>query len=386
MQNTARNATLSDLAALLTEQHARKIDVVANAAAIRSEGGVIVVHGTEPVLTDDGVTSADGRYQPTTVFDEGVSDKLGIPLAYVRRMREERPDLYDANVNGWLHGSDADPADPRRFLVRAFRGDDGGTGVARALLSDTYRRIDNLDVLVAALDGVRSTGVPVEVEGCDLSDRNMHVRISAPSVQALAPVLLDGYRSPFTGASGADNPVVWAGLVVRNSEVGAGAFTITPRLVVRVCKNGLTIQKDALRSVHLGGRMDEGVVSWGDDTQQKALELVTLRARDAVRTFLDAGYVERTLKALEAEHTTPLVQVQPTIEHVSKKLGFTQAVQAGVLDHFIRGGMPTAGGVLAAVTSYAQDVDDPDLAAELEASGIRAMELAAAHSVHLARV
>ena len=42
----ARNATLSDLAALLRDQQARKVDVVAPAAAIRAEGARLVVAGT----------------------------------------------------------------------------------------------------------------------------------------------------------------------------------------------------------------------------------------------------------------------------------------------------------------------------------------------------
>ena len=61
----------------------------------------------------------------------------------------------------------------------------------------------------------------------------------------LAPALLAGYRTPFTGAAGADNPVVFAGFVITNSETGCGAFTLTPRLVVQVCRNGMTITRDA---------------------------------------------------------------------------------------------------------------------------------------------
>jgi len=49
-----------------------------------------------------------------------------------------------------------------------------------------------------------------------------------------------------------------------------------------------------------------------------------------------------------------------------------------VLDHFIRGGDPTAGGLMAAVTSFARTVDDADTAFEIEAQGLRALELAAA--------
>ena len=51
---------------------------------------------------------------------------------------------------------------------------------------------------------------------------------------------------------------------------------------------------------------------------------------------------------------------------------------AAVFSHFIAGGDVTAGGVLHAVTSVAQTLPDADEAYDLEALGLRAMELAAA--------
>ena len=396
MDLTARNASLQDIAALLTEQRGRALDIVAPATALRSVGGNLVVTGSEPILSDEGVTSSDGTYVPTVVAEEGLAAKLQIPLAYVRRMRAERPDLFDANVNGWLGGGHlpsgvgpADlpnrveggdyhwPADPRSFMVRTFRGDDGGPGVLRAFLSQSYKVIDNLDVLTAALDGVRQAGVEVDITGADLTERRMYVRIAAPAIQALAPTLLGNYRSPFTGNTGADNPTVFAGFVLSNSETGCGAFTITPRLTVQVCNNGMTMTKDALRSIHIGGKMDEGVIRWTDDTQEKNLALVAAKTRDAVATFLDTAYVEKALAAIEEQATHKLAKPAEAIQIVSTRLRYTEAQTAGILDHFIRGGDTTAGGVLHAVTSYAQVIPDADEAAEFEESGLRALEVAA---------
>jgi hypothetical protein len=51
----------------------------------------------------------------------------------------------------------------------------------------------------------------------------MYVRLYAEQISALASALLAGYRSPFTGAEGAANPVVWGGLVITNSATGLGA-------------------------------------------------------------------------------------------------------------------------------------------------------------------
>jgi len=61
---------------------------------------MLVIAGTEPVLTDTGVDLADGIYRPTAVCDEGISDKLGIDLRYLRKLRGQAIDLYDVNVNG----------------------------------------------------------------------------------------------------------------------------------------------------------------------------------------------------------------------------------------------------------------------------------------------
>ena len=87
----ARNVTLADLAAMLRDQQARKVDIVAPAGAIRAAGGQLVIDGTDPVLGPDGVTMTTGTYTPTEVCDQGLADKLGIPAAYLRRMREQRP-------------------------------------------------------------------------------------------------------------------------------------------------------------------------------------------------------------------------------------------------------------------------------------------------------
>lgn len=414
LEMTTRNASLEDLAKLLQDQNGRKLDAVVSSTAIRSENGLIVVKDAEPTLDESGVTPTDGLYRPTTVFDEGLAEKLGIPSVYLKKLRQERPDLFDANVNGWLHGAPdrevvlpngqtmtAHP-DGRKFLLRLFRGD-GGEGVARAFLSDSYKMIDNLDVLTSALDGVREAGIEVEIDSCDLTERRMYVRLVSPQVSALAPVLLRNYRSPFEHGPGdaprgywnqqrarefarlgdrfgwsGDMPILFAGLVIGNSETGGGAYSITPQIKVLTCWNGLNMTQDALRKVHLGEKLDDGIVKYSDDTQRKNLELVKAQTRDAVATFLNVEYIRAKIEQMEEKAGKPIEHPQATVETVGKTLRFSQETIAGVLDHFIRGGQVTAGGVMQAVTSYAQTVDDADEAFEMEAQALRALELASA--------
>ncbi|MGP4001743.1 DUF932 domain-containing protein [Streptomyces sp. 8N706] len=372
-----RNAGLPDLARILEEQQGRKVDMIALASALTVQDGNLVVEGVEPILTNDAVIIPDGVYRPTDVADEGFAAKLGIPVGYLRRMRAENLPLFDLNIGGWM---EKDPS--RKFLVRTFRGETGqdgnpGEGVARAILSDSYRLIDNFDLLLAALDGIRASGHSVEVTGCDLTDRRMIVRVQSESVAVQARELLKGYRSPFTGQTGDELPMVSAGFVISNSEVGSGAFTVTPRAVVQVCKNGLTMTQDVMRAVHLGGKQDEGVIQWSGATQRKALELVTAKTTDAVRQFLSHDYVEAKLREIERDAGREITDPAKTVEVVAKQLSITGPVKDSILSHFIKGGQTTAGGVMQAVTSTAQTLGDADAAQELEALALPALAAAA---------
>jgi hypothetical protein len=401
-----RNATLPDMVEVLRTQRGRRLDVVAPAAAIHAHDGNLVIDATVSHLAADGVTSAAGTYRPTAVADEGLAGKLGISLAYLRRLRASRPDLWDANVNGWLHGNDLAgyPADERRFLVRLFQPDQSrdGLGVARAVLSDSYKVIDNLDALMATLDGIRQAGVEVVFDGLDLTERRLYARVVAPGIRALAPALLAGYRSPFGGrvyipggnwtpeqarAAAAREgrgyepgrePVLFAGFVVSNSEVGDGAWSITPRIVAEICGNGLQITADVTRAIHLGGRQSEGIVRYSVDTLDKELALITARARDAVATFLSPDYLTATIGELERKAGVPVTHPDRTVRRVAKAAKFSDQTADAILGHFIRGGQLTAGGVMQAVTSVAQTLDDADAAHDLEAEALNVLDLFAA--------
>lgn len=374
---TARHASLPELVALLEAQHTRKFDVVAAASKLRAEAGQLVVAGAgQKLISADGVSDTDVTLRPTGSADGDLADKLGIPVKYLRRLRAEgKTALFDHNVNTWLR-----ELGDYKLFTRALVNPGENNGVARALLSASYQVIDNLDVLYTVLDGIRAAGVPVEITQCDLSETRMYVAVSCPAIAQHAPRLLAGYTSPFSGARGAENPVVWAGFIVSNSEVGAARTTITPRLTVEVCSNGLTMTADALRATHLGARMDEGVIRWSADTRRAEIDLISRQARDAVTTFLDADYVRAKLAEIERDATVEITAPQATIEHVADQLRFTSGQRDSVFAHFIKGGDTTSGGVLHAVTSAAQLVADADDAYAMEAAGMRAMSLAAAHA------
>jgi len=87
IKTETRNADLPDLVDMLKAQSDVRYDVVAPASQIEMRGGDLIVKGGAARVTDDGVTTADARLVPTSIFDEGVSHRFDIPLKYVRTLR-----------------------------------------------------------------------------------------------------------------------------------------------------------------------------------------------------------------------------------------------------------------------------------------------------------
>lgn len=382
---TLRNGTLDGLVDLLRRQSDVKYDVVVASNRLRYENGLLHVTGGAARFDDDGVSEADAVLSPTDIFESGLCSKLELPRAYVRKMRAEAghgtedrrqlmASLLDVNVNTWL----ADQAG-KNVMVRGFRTDDpDDVGVARAFLSDQFNAYDHIDVLMAAIDGVNQTGVHAEIHSANLSERNMRVTFTSPEITAMAPILLNNYRSPFGGGSGRDLPIIQAGFEIRNSETGGGALEAAPWALVLICSNGMKRNMDLIRAVHLGGKLEEGPVRWSEDTRRKSIELVTARVRDAVSTFLDADYLARWVDDIEQKAGAPVDDALGTIERVAKVHLFSDSEQAHILDCFIKSGSLTAGGVMQAVTAAAQNLDDPDRAAEFESMAMDVLATAAA--------
>lgn len=407
VQLEARNASAADLVTILESQKAHKLDVVAPATSVKSSKGLIVVRDTVAEITEDGVTTAAGSFRPTEVFDRGLADKLGIGQTYMRKMREAgRADLIDGNVNGWLHGQTRGgevihPADDRAFLLRLFRGDEGEPGVARALLSDRYNlAMDNLDMLMAVTQGIRDAGVSPIVNVSDLSETRMRVRFEFPEVNAQAPGLLADYKSPFDGRGATraghrdlaalreqygphhifnrgQEPIAYIGLDFDNSETGGGAYNLVPVVCLVRCSNGLIDVRQGMRRVHLGTKLAEGVIKPSLQTLQAAGQLIKSQTTDAVSQWLTPEYLQGLITRYEELAGKPIASPTEVVPQVCAGLGFSQEEAKAVLDLFILSGQPTAGGVANAITAFAQTVESPDRAYEVERLAVPALEAAA---------
>lgn len=423
----ARYPTPKELLQILTDQRDRQRDLVVPAGQLSARGGRLVIAG------EDG-----GEFTPLRAFDEGVSEKLKIHRRWLSWMSANRTDLYDATVTGLLQGGVSDdgtiyPPDKRRFLVRTFTPDTpGGTGLARAFLSDRYNTaIDHLDIFAAVMNAINAKadaqirdalGLPedheltkgdrqmyydlnpdgggiaagYEVRALNLTEDDMHIRILFPGIAVSAPDLTENYRNPFgprglRRAAGWVKPTrkpkqgdtCWVGIDFKHNAVGEGSYWLTPLVGLCICDNGVVIPKEAIRTVHIGGQLPEGEIIWSAETKAKAFALALSKTNDALSTFLTEGWLEGKVAELAGRGKTEITNPVKTMEVVAKACQFTETQAEGILNAFIAGAQPTAFGFANAVTAYSQTVASPGEAMELDYVAITAMETAADFADHL---
>jgi len=288
-------------------------------------------------------------------------------------LKKDHPALLDHSVDYLFKH------EPKNYLVRTFSPTDPNKdkGVARALLSDNFKVIDHLDVLVTALEAIKESGTRVEIESCDLTDKRMYVRFIAPDIKAEAPKLLQNYKAPKGKGNPAEPNAVVAGFILSNSETGHGRFIIAPRLVVLVCNNGMTRMQDSLAKTHLGAKLDDGVIDWSQATIVKNLELIQLQVKDAVKAFANPDYLARTIREIESMGTELLKHPVDAVNNVCSSLKLSDERTQSILDYFVKAGDTSRFGITQAMTAYAQD-ENPDDRHELEVDAMNILPKIAA--------
>jgi hypothetical protein len=359
METQNVNLKLPQLAEKLQSQNVQKADFVVPAHLISMKEGRIIFPFDEigQVLAQAGIkTDSNLSLEIMDVFHGGVCDKLGIPRNYYNKMVGAHDMLRDANVNHWLQNVGGN------IMVRTFVDRATNTGYARALLSDRYELIDNYDVLIAALTAIRETGLNVEVEVADITERKMYVRFVCPDIQIQAPELMKNYRNPVNGIMG-DGIVL--GFVLANSEVGQGQFSIAPLAKIFTCNNRMNFLSDAYQRTHLGARKEVSSITWSQETKTKTLELVCSQVKDAIKYFATADYLSGKVQKL-VDANKPIQNPADTIRIVSKEINFTEAQEKLVLDYFIKSGDMTSFGVVQAVTYHAHADNGADARYDIE--------------------
>lgn len=370
---------LQSLADMLQKQQTEKRDFVAPASSIKwHESGLISIEGTDEHLAEmlestgvERATTGLDLFGPNIHFCKQIASKLDIPNDYFFRMMSEQPKLLAENVNTWLQ------VDERNFMVRTFMGQQN---VARAFLSDRFKAIDNVDVLFTVLKAIKESGANVEVKECRLSDENMFVKVVSPDIgldldelkrTGIVPDLGRGHR--FLKKD--EGAWMSTGFIFGNSEVGGGTFFISPLGHILACTNYL-IQKDAeIKRIHLGEKLEAGMVQWSEATRNSAIELVMNQSKDAIRTFLSPDFVGQLGKKILAAQNIIIENPVKAVEELAKRMRFSNSEQEDILSTFIKDKDFSLFGLSNAVTFQAhQEGKTAERQVEMEELGVEILD------------
>ena len=272
---------------------------------------------------------------------------LDIPKKYYDRMPN---DLRAMNVNHWMRN------EPKTRMIRTL------DGYARAVVSSKYRPLDNFDLATAILP-VLQEQTNMRVISCELTETKMYIKALFPEIE--------GDLDPKVG------DIVKSGVVIQNSEVGAGALSAM-KLAYRLwCLNGCSSPIGMKRN-HVGRIQSaeaEAAELFSDATRAQDDKAFWMKTQDVVRSTVDQGSFDTMVQKMIATKSQELGDPVAVVENTVKRFNMTEGEGAGVLAHLVRGGDLSGFGLMNAVTRYSQDIEDYDRASDFEKLGGEIIEL-----------
>jgi len=284
-----------------------------------------------------------------------IGTTLGIPAKYYDKMRSDNPELLALNVNSWFEKN------PKTHMVRTL------DGVARAFLSDSYRRIDNYDIAQTVLPILSEVfDVTNPQNSFEVTDERLYLKVVNPR---LTTEVVPG-------------DIVQAGILITNSEVGLGSLTIQPLVYRLVCSNGMVVNDAKVRKYHAGKKNEalEDFTLYSSETLMADDRALQLKIRDTVKAVAEQARFEKVVDmmrmAREAKITT--TNIPQMVELAAPDFGYTKQEGQGILDYLIRGGDLSLYGFANATTRFAQDVSSYDRSTALESIGYDIMGMSTA--------
>jgi len=341
--------TLDKLGEMIVSQHAEKRDVVAPTTQLA------LVTPSSPSLSFD-VNGSDIVAELTPHALRQLATWAGIPAKYVDRISvREHHELLAANVNHWLQASD----DKR--LVRMLQGE---RTVARAFLSDRYRPLDNYDLALHIMPRLREAGM--SIKSAALTDTRLYIQAVDMSLMAR---IQPGLHQRET-----KDDMLYAGVVISNSEIGAGSLSIESMVWRLICTNGL-IAGTGLRRAHLGRALSGGndgdpFELFKDETKVATDNAFWLQVRDVIDAALSESQFRAIVDRMQ-QATAIELPADPSriVEVTAQRLGLNGDESDTVMRHLFAGGDSTLYGLMNAVTRTAEDSTSYDRAVELERLG-----------------
>ena len=332
--------SLQEVMLELDRQNKAKKDYIGSAQALR--------------LYEDGQTFGIGamgkarQFGTTRLFHRQVASALGIPAKYYDLMQSRKPELLAQNVNAWFGDRE------NSYMIRTM--DYGAGRMARALLSDRYRRIDNMEIASAVLPLFAGSD-QYEVVSSEVTENRLYLKIVNHRLEiAVVP-----------------GDIVQAGVMISNSEVGLGSVSVQPLVYRLVCTNGMVVNDMGERKNHVGRAakaVDDSFHIYSDETMEAEDKAFLLKLRDVTLAAIEESRFAQVIGRLKEAAGIPITgKVTEVVELTARTYGINSDEQDSVLQHLIAGGDLSQYGLSNAITRASQDVESYDRATTLEGIG-----------------
>ena len=308
---TGRN--LQEVLVELNRQNQAKQDFISPAQGmrLREDGQTFEINH----LT----TSQQEVFGTTSLFHRQVASALGIPAKYYDLMQAQKPELLAENVNSWF----ADK--PSSYMVRSM--DYGAGQVARALLSERYRRIDNMEIATAVLP-LFAGNDQYEVMSCEVTENRLYLKVVNHRLE----------------------------MEVR-----------------KVCTNGMVVNDMGERRHHVGRQakaVEDSFALYSDETMEAEDKAFLLKLRDTTMAAIDEARFSQVVGRLQESMAVPITgKVQDVVQLTAQSYGINAEEQEGILKYLIEGGDLSLYGLSNAVARASQDIVSYDRATTLEGIG-----------------
>lgn len=224
------------------------------------------------VEVHDGIIKtlgAENGFDSFTFSDFAInqlSEKIGVPARYMKKLwfgDDWMKTLAVQTLNEHTKNIERD-----RLLLREV------SGQIRGVLSDSYRRLNSMQIYLAFLSAVQTTGA--KLVDAHSGNTKGFLEVILPHVQSI-PTEKNGVVHLAYGAQ------------IRNSDFGDGALELKLFEIQIVCMNGMTTDS-ILREIHLGRKLPSDL-RISEDTYRKDTEAQAALVSDAMKTVFDPEYI-----------------------------------------------------------------------------------------------
>ena len=296
-----------------------------------------------PVIrfSNDGELVMNMQHQQFTLHDNAVgqlAEKMNVPSPYLRGLA--RGNEWQKQLAATVLNEHSSWSERQRVLVRSV-----GTEV-RGVLSDSYRRLNSVEILTAFIEEAGRQGAVVA--DAKMTDTKVWAETILPM-----PITVPTLKN--------DDVVIFMGARFSTSDYGDGAVDMRAFLLNGVCLNGM-VRESVMKQIHLGARLPDNL-QLSNQTYALDTQTTVSATRDLTKSLFSRDAIMQ--KAIEIQGASNIdVDFDSELKKLVKIGSLHKSESEGVQKILMRNspydgtqGDSTLWKLTQAITAHARDLD-----------------------------